>query len=503
MQPMPQKCSTLSREQLLRVAKELKLPHASSLKKAELCALVEQSRAKHLEKMVALAAMGVGSVSLVGATAALRRRIFDVAPCAQRVVAPPANLSRLALGESAATAHVIVGGGPVGMFLALQLINISPWAMNWKRGGGASGVIILEKRGETSFSRRQVVVVTRKSINQLSHEAQQRILASACEVLPPAYTTSARCNIPSDSSYVGKSLISIKLSDLEKALYDECKRNAEFITLINNVSDIQFFPRERRLHFRQSSNVVKYEITYNTLTGADGARSVVRDHALGLPLRSGISDQQQQYGIVIMFDDEKHVAGEDRGAEIRTVAQHNSRAFWTREGMAYIGLRVSAEYGRAVERELNLLPTTSAITSWSDIVAMPAVSSVLRYTKTTVCEYLDPKCPSTFKHFSIAAFPLHVCRVDLRSNSADRPPMFIVGDAVFQTHFFSGTGLLAGFDMADAIASDLDEIAVAEKNAERKQRLTKRVHRKIQAIVDQYVAEVEVIARTKPMDMVK
>jgi 2-polyprenyl-6-methoxyphenol hydroxylase-like FAD-dependent oxidoreductase len=80
-------------------------------------------------------------------------------------------------------------------------------------------------------------------------------------------------------------------------------------------------------------------------------------------------------------------------------------------------------------------------------------------------------------------------------------PVFIIGDAVFQTHFFSGTGLLAGFEMADEIANDLDEIAVAEKNAERKTRLTKRVHNKIQAIVDKYIADVEVIARTKPMDL--
>ena len=279
---------------------------------------------------------------------------------------------------------IVVGGGPVGLYAAIQM----------KRKFPSSDVSLFEKRPQ--YTRNQILLLKKESVKRfplrLIHDiwGKQR---SGCYVQPPPLTTSAKCYIMKRKG-LNSSVVTSTLENSMKQLALRLK--------------VRIFTQDVSLE-----DVKKMSEKADVLIGADGHDSVV-----GQLLNAKTINGKDSYGIGVTFT----YSSQDKGKEriLARSPQHRYRAFRSNENKGYVGINVSHDEYMSFLNGNDL-----------DYV----IQSALRY--------YGFSNVTDIQSWPIKIIPYKKSRPAL---VVDHAKVFLVGDAAIGTHFFTGSGVNMGFD---------------------------------------------------------
>ncbi|KAJ3091948.1 hypothetical protein HK102_012255 [Quaeritorhiza haematococci] len=352
---------------------------------------------------------------------------------------------------------MVVGAGPVGLYTAAKLTE------------KGFDVKIVEKR-EEYMTRQQVVAVLHEEARAILNSRD--LAGDGCIHFPAAITKYPQCL---DTSRRDE-LIAQSNGNLDASNFVQSFTTKQ----IQLGFLVEFFKaRElRRLNFEKFETTSFADISPETLDKfdlivcADGTNSACRDTLIpnNTPqrFREGDPLAPDAYGGTLILE-AKYIP-EHRREELlaRTTAQqlsgpqHLYRGFLASDGQLYIGIAITQEEYRSVEG-LNQKSPEFRAAFLKNIGHR--VSGALDF-----YEMSDLR-DAVLEHGIFTAFPI-VLRHQDRSKFAvvrPRPLSFgesngdqvvvIVGDAAISSHFFSGSGLTLGMQVADAAMSFLDSKA--------------------------------------------
>lgn len=298
---------------------------------------------------------------------------------------------------------IIVGGGPVGMYVAILLSRF------------VKKIVIIEKR-TLPFTRNQIIVFDINKINpSIRKELLDKLkLHGICFVAPPATTLGITCYS------VNKPLISCPLNILETVLNDMVKKYSNIIILrgsklisidsiVNNITVQDINGNENIMNF-------------NILIGADGKNSIVKNTFKEQFKETFIiSSNDRVYGAIIVFKvDPKTVKLRQREVLLNFLHKR-ARVFQHKSGIIYVGLAIS-------EIEYNLEDNT------------PLLNVAYQYLKINDISVSEKNLQYINKFENKISY-CNVC------NYKNKDSLYIlIGDACFNTHFFTGSAFNAHFD---------------------------------------------------------
>jgi len=305
---------------------------------------------------------------------------------------------------------VIIGAGPVGLLQAIILKQL-----------GFKNITILEKRKE--YIRKQIVgvdpifyytLIPSKIRNKLDKKIcyRRRIAADGLGI----------CN--TNKYYLFNDVFieylspTMKIMDLEKELKNNIKSHIKYIKDLN--IDIN----------KKEANGIKYDV----LIGADGAHSQVRKEVFKekpIQLFKGYYTATFSFCCDIM-NKKIDINNNLNNLRIFHSYQPRIRVFRSREGYYTIAIALQKEEYNNYKK--GKLPYDY----------LKYLFKVFRFKG-------DPK-KTMISH---NVFPLDINEVKTVYKEINKGKYYLVGDASYSTHYFTGTGLNTGFESAFMIARDL------------------------------------------------
>lgn len=303
---------------------------------------------------------------------------------------------------------IIVGGGPVGMYVAILLSRF------------VKRIVIIEKR-ILPFTRNQIIVFDINKINPfIRKELLDKLkLHGVCFVAPPATTLGITCYT------VNKPLISCPLNILETVLNDMLKKYSNIIVLrgtkltsinstVNNIT-VQ--------DINGNENIMNFDI----LIGADGKNSIVKttfkEH---FKENFIISLHDRVYGAIIVFKVDPKTVKLKQKEVLLNFLHKRARVFQHKSGVIYVGLAIS-------EKEYNLKDNA------------PLLDVAYQYLKINDIKVSEKELQCINKFENKVSY-CNVC------NYKNKDSLYIlIGDACFNTHFFTGSAFNAHFDASSEL----------------------------------------------------
>lgn len=313
---------------------------------------------------------------------------------------------------------VIVGGGPIGLMFGI-LLKTNPITKD------LYDITILEKRRE--YTREQILLVTADAYNLLPEEIKYNIWIKdnhpGCYVLPPSKDNWVRCYIKKlPLASVTTRLLETELLNYVMGLGIDVVQSGNII--INN-DDIM---------------VDGVNVNYDIVVGADGTNSLVRSKMLQSDV---IREFEPMWGVTVIFPpDIKRVKTYQKATKGRITTSQNTpdqnryRVFRDRRGSVYIGLIVSREKYDLVVRSI---ADKTPIPKWLS-------DEIMQLCKTfKIDKCIVPTIDNT------SAFPVIPTYSRVYSKLTPKP-VYLIGDALANTNFFTGSGFNAGVIMGKNLA---------------------------------------------------
>lgn len=315
---------------------------------------------------------------------------------------------------------LVVGAGPVGLLFAIMM-HENPLLRDLYT------VTLLEKRSQ--YTRDVILLLNADTYNLLPSAVKNEIWGSqqkkGCYVLPPSKDELARC-------YLDKlPLASVPTNILESSLL----RYAQSI----GIPVIR--PTTGSLNIIITPNSISVNgqpLQFDIVVGADGYNSQIRSNML----ESGVSSKVKPiYGFTITdritVDDMDGVYKHATPSRIKTVAanlpQNAFRFFRTPYGLIYLGLLLN-------EREYQEIVSSKQYPPW----LIERINNVCRIVKVKKCIFPTPENSSIFKVDPIFS--------NIFSRT-DPFPVYLIGDSLANTNFFTGSGVNIGVAMAKSLTN--------------------------------------------------
>ncbi len=234
---------------------------------------------------------------------------------------------------------LIVGGGPVGLFLAIKLIE---------RFGKKVDIKLYEKRSK--YSRKQIIVFQPYLLKKvLPVELANMFEGKVCHGVRPSYDDYGFCFGKSLSE--GQNLVSIIISELEDILMKY------LVKIRAGAGGMEIVKKE----FGDSS---KKDLAWaNVVVGADSKKSYVREKLLKAEFIEHIGFKS--FGLALTFEDKSNpkyfikfdnkLDGAVRRIELKepSVEQHRKRLFRSVGKMTYLGLQIDPDEFEGVEGKMD------------------------------------------------------------------------------------------------------------------------------------------------------
>lgn len=298
---------------------------------------------------------------------------------------------------------IIVGGGPIGMYVAILLSRF------------VNKIVVIEKRN-LPFTRNQIVVFDTNKVNPFIRQDLINKLKQhgVCFVAPPATTLGITCYS------VNKPLISCPLNILETVLNDIVKKYRN-ISIIRGTKLLSIDHKVNKINV-QDINGNEKTMDYNILIGADGKNSIVKNTFKEQFKESFIiSLKDKIYGAIIIFKIDPKTVKLMQKEVLLNFLHKRARVFQHKSGVIYVGLAIS-------EEEYNLEDNT------------PLLNVAYQYLKINDIKVSekDLHCINKFEN------KVSYCNV---CSYKDKDSLYtLIGDACFNTHFFTGSAFNAHFD---------------------------------------------------------
>jgi 2-polyprenyl-6-methoxyphenol hydroxylase-like FAD-dependent oxidoreductase len=367
---------------------------------------------------------------------------------------------------------LIVGAGPVGLYLAIRLKGALP--DGWH-------VFVVDKRA--TYTRQQLLLLWRSTIELLPREVVEDVLGpygTGCwyESVPPSYPIGLCFLKPTGGAVV-------RVSALEEALLRYAQ--AVGVTVVMPISSLRLDAAT------STAEIDGAMLRWDVLVGADGARSMVRENVLGAAMAPFLPGEKLFGVVAIARTTRRDLGGVFRDfKDLRDYmlspsspsldASHQGRSllrplepvtdlapgehfFRSRDGGYYITFAVD-------ERQ------------HKDVLRDPRSPFVMRKVE-RICAAAYAKCRSDPDAYAVTSFPLTAGMAsEFSAGNA-----FIVGDAAITTHFLTGSGLNSGIKgasfLADLIANaaGVGDIDVHEAYDEFMRSLALSIHDRIERFI--------------------
>lgn len=319
---------------------------------------------------------------------------------------------------------IIVGGGPVGMFLAL---NVKDYFRK---------IYIIEKRKE--FTRDQIVVLNSLFLSgsensNANYWPNKIILAlekrGACYTSNPPLSFDATC-------YINRgNVLTVPLNILEEVLYSFVKKYKK-IKYIRGITDLQFDIQNNIATFG------KNKINYNIVFSAEGSRSMIKNMFNYFYKEKVIVPKNKSYGAVVIFKNTSAIVMNKKDyppdlmirpylPDPNRYPHARARVFQHQSGIVYVGFAISKEEHKKLK------------------------SGLTPEFRKSIKDYLDlTGINLSFKDLiSFDTFPICISMVVNPVYIYNNVPYILIGDAFFNTHFFIGAALSSHFNVVRYYAS--------------------------------------------------
>lgn len=301
---------------------------------------------------------------------------------------------------------IILGGGPVGLSTAYQL-----WLMNFKN------ITVIEKRKE--YTRKQIITLNVQTwgFNFPKEVIDKLLKKEACYNYSASTQAEPNCIV----SYSTKEFkhfsypIIVKINSLEKEMLKYMKNKIKIIINDNIILDNKLI------------TVNKLKIPYDILIGADGSKSTVRKKWFKT-ISVKIPNISQIVYAIIYYKPPKSITS-------KFMTHNYISKFET------VSLNFPNEQLRS---RISVLKDSSIMLSLM-IFEKTTISSLKKLIDNTFTLYnMDHKIQK-YQTGEIIKFPLNFYKSNkyIQKNAAGNT-VALVGDAAFNTHFFSGYGLNIG-----------------------------------------------------------
>lgn len=319
---------------------------------------------------------------------------------------------------------LIIGGGPVGLFLAIKLVE---------KFGKKVEVKVYEKRGE--YKRDQIILFQPYLLNKtLPVGLLDMLKDEVCHSARAAYDDFGFCF--GQSLAEGQNLVTIVLKDLEKIL-------AKYMATMEGSSQVKVIKKEFKLGDTRSKKDLKW---CDIVVGAGGRKSYVREEVMKSEFIE--HDGFQSYGLAMTFEDKSNpsyfiqfddkLRGAVRRIELKepSVAQHRKRFFRSRGKWTYLGLQIDPEEFEGVEGKMDEFGNAEFI-----------FKMLPERMKKMVRGYLDyhGSEPVGLDKVRVYVFKIKLAHSETYGRIKDGKAMFVIGDAAIQSHFFTAFGINSGF----------------------------------------------------------
>lgn len=346
--------------------------------------------------------------------------------------------------------YIIIGAGPVGLYTSIKIIQNNLLSKDDK-------LLIIEKYH--TFTREQILLVNQDTQQLLKFLDLDN---TGCYIFKPDINKKSYCYLK--KKHTQKPLFSIMTNKLQKALLN--------YLMIKYSKYIDFLPitdwnRSNTVNHlvitRQDTNITE-TIKFDFLIGADGFNSKVRKELLKLDNVFEKRYQSNTYGVVlilntinnndILFKKNRLIPNNIPTTNIQN-KQDNYRLFFDRDGTVYIALQISS----SIFPELEFKNTPiSDFFKVNDKLKKFINKKILNNISTL--DDLILKKVSWFNlelgYFNENAF------YNITNNKKN---ILLVGDALYGTNFFSGSGLNIGLCFVDILIKFLkDNIKISHDN---------------------------------------
>lgn len=320
---------------------------------------------------------------------------------------------------------LIVGGGPVGLFFVIKLIE---------HFGNKVEIKLFEKRNE--YTRRQIILFQPYLLKKILPEKLLKMFENdVCHTTRPAYDDYGFCFDKSLAE--GQNLVTIVLKDLEQILHkylDSVKKFAKNFEIIN---------QEFNISNKSSKDALDWA---DLIISAEGKNSYIRDKIM----KTEMVDHPDfsSYGIAMTFEDKsnpKYVIKFDnniinavRRIEIKepSIAQHRKRFFRSKNKWTYLGLQIDPDEFEGIEMKIDEHGKAEFV-----------FKMLPKNLKDTICEYLKyhGSKPAALDKVKVFVFKIKLAHAEVYARMKDDKPFFVIGDAAISSHFFTAFGINSGF----------------------------------------------------------
>ena len=308
----------------------------------------------------------------------------------------------------------VVGAGPVGLFFAKKMVETSGVDVN---------ITLFEYR---KYKRRQVLLLQPHVFEELE-DLQSELLKYGCYVHPPAKDKDAKCY----KSPLSNGHFSIRTDKLEQILRADIEglSNIDFVN--EKVTDIDMLA----------------EYDFDILISASGGRDPLPE-AIGNVYQSDYLSHAIIFNFKVNSPDSYYQTSTVSDKVKKYLAQHRFRGFRTTADSYYIGIQL----GKSEADEITG-------TSDTDEIKFKDLPKRIKGAFNDALKKYEMTDDVRRKTIEVSVFPIYKRRATVYADylaSLDAE-VYLIGDSLSTTHFFSGQGVNVGCESAlTAIDAILD-----------------------------------------------
>jgi 2-polyprenyl-6-methoxyphenol hydroxylase-like FAD-dependent oxidoreductase len=346
---------------------------------------------------------------------------------------------------------IISGAGPVGLWLAHLLIDTAD-----------IDITVIESRKETEYNtRHQQMIIEDDLFNMLPSEIQNELLQNpnACKIFkPPAKLIKNYC-FSKDFPDAPINGYSIMTSTLQTLLYNYIKKSNKITFLFDTMVKKAL---KNVLTIETKGAKQKTTMPYDTLIISSGKISDVLDTSYNIKNKK--VDNNTYYGAAINIEIKPGILNpiipnpDTKLIDLfkSSNAQHRFRFFRQQENNLYAAINLSKE-----EYETYLKRFNGKNSNTEEINATNTFKDLLAYVASIIAMYTGKSYDNILANIIIKPKEFSIFPIEILSTS---PPfykngtseyIYIIGDAVQNTHFFTGYGVNLGFYTANKVAEIL------------------------------------------------
>lgn len=325
---------------------------------------------------------------------------------------------------------LIIGGGPVGLMTSILLKDKKPQL----------NIQVIELRAENT--RKQILIVDDNFYKIIPEKVKEMIWGKGnkgCYVFAPSKDRFMRCYVNKTSTIP---FASASIDVLQNAFMTYAKTIGVKVHTppAGKMEYVKFNPKKNIVTFKKSKDSNPIKLHYKYLIGADGKNSTVREKVLATEYVNQKKDFDAQTGVYLLKLKHAKTYEKPTSKNESKTTQHRVRLFVTQDNNGYIGIALSNDEYKSLNNK--------------NIKSKKELPERIQHTMDRYLKLYGYNS-SDVEIVSGSAFEIDLFKAKNVAEKIGDGYHFIVGDAAFNIHFFTGSGLNLGISTAQCLVEKI------------------------------------------------